>query len=89
MAGGKVPYLAGALVTGRARFKAEHRIINAGKESTTRRPIEAVRSCGNRAVSAGVVDHGRTLLISSTKVPTTFATSGAGRELRAPTNWPT
>ena len=27
-------------------------------------------------------------LISSTKVPTAFTTSGAGRELRAPTNWP-
>ena len=27
------------------------------------------------------------LLISSTKVPTAFTTSGAGRELHAPTNW--
>jgi len=27
------------------------------------------------------------LLISSTKVSTTFTTSGAGRELRAPPNW--
>ncbi len=27
------------------------------------------------------------LLISSTKVPTTFTSSGAGRELHGPTNW--
>ena len=27
------------------------------------------------------------LLISSTKVSTAFVTLGAGRELRAPTNW--
>ena len=57
------------------------------RHGVNHRPIVTVRSCGNRAVSAGVVDHGRTLLISSTKVPTTFATSGTGRELPAPTNW--